>query len=147
MNKKTLFFIITLIIIGIIAVSQTYLNYTTHTNPPVLNEPQWDSPRTKELFSRACADCHSNETKWPGYSTVFPLSFFIQNHVTEGREHFNVSVWGIQRKNEGDDAAEEVRENEMPPFTYKLAHPEARLTNQEQQELVNGLEKTFKKQH
>ena len=114
-----------------------------HTNLPVMSEPQWDSPRTKELFNRACADCHSNETKYPWYSQVAPVSWLVTHDIEEGREHFNVSVWGIQKKNEGEDAAKEVKEGEMPMWIYTIAHPEARLSDNEKQELINGLEKTF----
>ena len=92
---------------------------------------------------RACGDCHSNETKWPWYSNIAPLSWSIYNHVMEGREHFNVSMWGIQKKNEGEDAAEEVEEGKMPLKSYLLAHPEARLSDAEKKELIAGLKRTF----
>ncbi|HSR74031.1 MAG TPA: heme-binding domain-containing protein, partial [Sulfurovum sp.] len=61
-----------------------------HVNPQVIAEPEWDSKQTRDLFVRACADCHSNETKWPWYSNIAPLSWLIQYDVEEGREHFNV---------------------------------------------------------
>ena len=114
-----------------------------HTNPEVLSKPKWDSPRTKELFMRACGDCHSNETKWPWYSSIAPASWLVTYDVDEGREHFNVSMWGVQKENEGDEAAKEVREGEMPPFGYLLAHPEARLDEAEKRELIGGLVRTF----
>ncbi len=114
-----------------------------HTNPKVVAEPQWDSPRTREIFMRACGDCHSNETKWPWYSNIAPLSWSIYHHVMEGREHFNVSMWGVQKENEGEDAAEEVEEGEMPLKSYLIAHPEARLSDSEKSELIEGLKRTF----
>lgn len=114
-----------------------------HTNPSVQAEPQWDSPRTRELFIRACGDCHSNETKWPWYSNIAPISWSVYYHVMEGREHFNISMWSLQKKNKGDEAAEEVEEGEMPLKSYLLAHPEARLTDAEKRELILGLKKTF----
>ncbi|MDP3586453.1 MAG: heme-binding domain-containing protein [Sulfuricurvum sp.] len=117
-----------------------------HTNPHIISEPQWDSPRTKELFNNACADCHSHETKYPWYSDVAPVSWLLQRDIDEGREHFNVSTWGAQKKNEGKEAAKEVREGEMPPWFYLPTHPEAKLTDIQKQELVNGLEKTFGKE-
>ena len=43
-----------------------------HDNPEVVREPEWDQPRTRELFFRACRDCHSNETSWPWYSSIAP---------------------------------------------------------------------------
>ena len=114
-----------------------------HTNPPVVAEPQWDSPQTRALFMRACGDCHSNETKWPWYSNVAPISWSVAHHVEEGREHFNVSMWGAQKKNKADEAAEEVEEGEMPLKSYLLAHPEARLSDAEKEALIEGLKKTF----
>lgn len=114
-----------------------------HTNPKVIAEPKWDSPKTRELFMKACVDCHSHETKWPAYSNVAPISWMVYNHVVEGREHFNVSAWGYQKKNEGEDASEEVEEDEMPLTSYLLAHPEAKLSNAETKTLIEGLKRTF----
>ncbi len=114
-----------------------------HTNPPIVAEPMWDSQTTRELFNRACADCHAHTTQWPWYSNIAPISWIISEHVEEGREHFNVSMWGIQKKNEGDEAAEEVEEGEMPIFGYDITHPEARLTADEKAALIQGLKATF----
>jgi mono/diheme cytochrome c family protein len=114
-----------------------------HTNPPVMSEVQWDSPRTQELFNRACADCHSNESKYPWYSNIAPVSWLIAHDIEEGREKMNVSMIGVQKKNKLKDAADEVKEGEMPIPPYLIAHPEARLSDAEKKELVSGLEKTF----
>ncbi len=114
-----------------------------HVNPEVLGEVQWYSPETKEIFMKACGDCHSNETKWPWYSHIAPISWSVYHHVEEGREHFNVSMWGHQKKNEGKDAAEELEEGEMPLTSYLLAHPEARLNDAEKKILREGLKRTF----
>jgi hypothetical protein len=66
----------------------------------------------------------------------------VQHDVEEGREHFNVSEWG-REKNDGDEAAERVREGEMPLWFYLPAHPEARLSDEEKDELIEGLVATF----
>ena len=43
----------------------------------------------------------------------------------------------------GPDVIQEVLESgEMPPATYLLLHPEARLTDQEMQVLIDGLPKS-----
>ena len=114
-----------------------------YENPPVIAEPKWDSRTTKDLFNRACADCHSHKTRWPWYSRIAPMSWIITDHVIEGREHFNVSAWGVQKENEGEDAAEEVGEGEMPIFGYDITHPEARFTHEEKLLLIRGLRATF----
>lgn len=131
----------------IAAVAIQFIPYgKDHTNLPTMSAPQWDSPRTQELFARACGDCHSHETKYPWYSNIAPVSWLVARDIKEGREHFNVSLWGIQKENEGEDAAKEVREGEMPMWIYTLAHPEAKLSESEKQELIGGLEKTFGKE-
>lgn len=133
-----------LAIVVIVAVAIQFIPYgKDHSNPPVVAEPQWDSPKTKALFIRACADCHSHETKWPWYSNIAPISWLTQYDVKEGREHFNVSMWGVQKKNDGDEAKEEFEEGEMPPWFYMIAHPEAKLSESEAKVFMKGLVATF----
>jgi mono/diheme cytochrome c family protein len=111
-------------------------------NPPVLAEPAWDSPGTRALFMRACADCHSNETRWPWYTAVAPASWLIARDVTEGREKLNISEWG-RGGQDADEAADTVREGEMPPWFYLPLHAEAALSSAERQALIAGLVATF----
>jgi mono/diheme cytochrome c family protein len=112
------------------------------SNPSVVAEPAWDSPRTRELFLRTCGDCHSNQTRWPWYSRVAPLSWLVTADVAEGREHLNVSEWHREQEH-ADEAAEEYREGEMPLWFYLPVHPEARLSPAERGELIGGLVATF----
>lgn len=112
-----------------------------HANPPVQTRPQWKGAQTEALFRRACADCHSNETVWPWYSNVAPVSWLVQNHVDEGRSKFNIHTPGFGR--EADEAAETVRKGEMPEKTYLPTHPEARLSAAERDALIQGLQATF----
>jgi hypothetical protein len=114
-----------------------------HSNPPVLAEPAWSSPEARAAFFRSCGDCHSHETRWPWYSQIAPVSWLVQRDVDEGRGHFNVSAWGVQKKNDGDEAAEEVREEAMPLPIYLVTHPEARLTAAEREALARALAATF----
>jgi len=132
-----------ILIIGAISIVAIQFIPVKHENPKVVAEPQWNTQKTKDLFFRACADCHSNETKWPWYSKIAPISWLINYDVKEGREHFNVSMWGAQKKNKGDEAGEEFREKEMPLWFYTMAHPEAQFSDEENSELLNGLIATF----
>jgi mono/diheme cytochrome c family protein len=113
-----------------------------HENPAVIAEPAWDSPQTRELFFRACKDCHSYETNWPWYASIAPISWMMQYDIEEGRSHFNVSRWG-QGKQDADEAAGMLRKGEMPPWFYLPAHPEAQLTDAEKQALIAGFVATF----
>lgn len=113
-----------------------------HSNPPVLAEPQWDSPRTEELVRRACYDCHSNEVVWPWYASVAPLSWLVLGHVEDGRDELNFSEWG-RREQEIDEIVESVVEGSMPTWDYELLHSEARFSDAERDELIAGLRATF----
>ena len=109
-----------------------------HTNPPVVQEPNWDSPQTRQLAVRACFDCHSNETVWPWYSNIAPVSWLVQNDVNEGRGRLNFSEWG-RGEMEIDEVGEVIRRGEMPPSYFVILHPDARLTAAEQEALIRGL--------
>lgn len=114
-----------------------------HDNPPVRAEPSWNAPETRALARRACFDCHSHETRWPWYSFIAPASWLLTSHVSTGRRHLDFSGWDRPQKH-AKDAVEEIREGEMPLFSYLLLHPEARLDEKEKDELMKGLELTFK---
>ena len=109
-----------------------------HSNPPVVGEPTWNSPQTRLLAQRACFDCHSNETQWPWYSNVAPLSWLVQRDVQEGRDHLNFSEWG-QGRQRAEDSGETIREGRMPPAYYILTHPQAKLSVGEKDTLIRGL--------
>ncbi len=110
------------------------------TNPPIERTVDWDSPETKATFYRACADCHSHETKWPWYSHVAPVSWKVIHNINEGREEFNISATDL---GEADEAGEKVLEGEMPPTEYVRFHSEAKLTPEEKDTFVVGLISTF----
>ncbi len=117
-----------------------------HENPPVTATPAWDSPRTESLVRGACYDCHSNETRWPWYARVAPVSWLVTDHVEEGRQHLNFSTWRVTPAEAGSIAAEiaeVVREGEMPTLDFRLIHAEARLSDAEKQELIDGVNASF----
>ncbi|HSJ27302.1 MAG TPA: heme-binding domain-containing protein [Acidimicrobiia bacterium] len=85
---------------------------------------------------RACFDCHSNETVWPWYSTIAPMSWLVQRDADEGREELNFSEW---HRDQDNDAAETVLDRSMPPRQYLLLHPEVRLSDEQLATLAAGL--------
>ncbi|MBX3248686.1 MAG: heme-binding domain-containing protein [Myxococcales bacterium] len=127
--------------IGLFLVAQLVPYGRAHTNPPVVQEPAWDRPATRALAVRACFDCHSNETRWPWYAHVAPMSWLVQRDVDVGRRVMNFSEWN-RRYEEADEAAETVLEGEMPLGVYLLLHPSARLSVDEKRALADGLAAT-----
>jgi mono/diheme cytochrome c family protein len=139
--RRVLGIVLAIVVIGFVAI-QLVPYGREHTNPPVTGEPAWDTARTQALFMQTCGDCHSNETAWPWYTNIAPVSWRIQAHVDDGREAFNVSEWGTGEQ-EADEAAEQVLDGDMPPFDYLLVHPAANLSAADEQALVDGLAATF----
>lgn len=126
--------------IALVVVIQAYR--PARDNPPI------DATRTLEaavpvpagverILADSCNDCHSDQTHWPWYSNVAPISWIVADHVTNGRRHLNFSEW---LRPDVDDPAEytrqklisacrELRLGRMPLLSYELLHPEARLSS------------------
>ena len=107
----------------------------SRTNPPVEGDFR-GSAEVVSVLRRACYDCHSNETVWPWYSRVAPVSWVIAHDVNEGRAELNFSTWD-QLSTEKQAKAmkeswKEVAEGEMPTWYYVVLHPEARLSANDQ---------------
>ncbi len=85
----------------------------------------------REVLRRACYDCHSNETVWPWYGQVAPVSWLVARDIALGREAVNYSLWSRypagERRELLEETWEEVAEGEMPPAAYRALHPQARL--------------------
>ncbi len=82
-----------------------------HDNPPVVQDTPWGSPEAEAIARRSCYDCHSNETTWPWYSKVAPMSWLAQNDIREGRRALNFSTWG-----QGEFETGEIAESRTPRF-------------------------------
>ncbi|HSJ85045.1 MAG TPA: heme-binding domain-containing protein [Acidimicrobiia bacterium] len=133
-----------LIVTGVFVLAIQFIPYgRAHANPPVQAEPVWSSSETRELTVRACFDCHSNETEWPWYSNIAPVSWLVQRDVDQGRAKANWSEWASDPDDESSESAETVIDGSMPPGLFTILHPEARLTDAEVDALVAGLESTF----
>jgi hypothetical protein len=126
-----------LVVLGLFVLIQIIPYGRNHTNPPVVSEPTWDSAQTRALAAQACLDCHSNDTIWPWYSNIAPISWLVQHDVEEGRQRLNFSEWG-QRRQETEEIYGLINNGEMPPAQFLFMHPEARLTESEKQALITG---------
>lgn len=98
----------------------------------------------KAVFERSCKDCHSNETAWPWYSFVAPMSWVVARDVHQGRKKMNFSEWGSypsQRKEDRlEEICEQVTNGEMPDRKYALFHRSARLSPQEREAVCQWTE-------
>ncbi|MDX1471786.1 MAG: heme-binding domain-containing protein [Flavobacteriaceae bacterium] len=106
--------------------------FLAETNPP--NDVQF-------ILEQHCFDCHSNNTIYPWYGSITPVNFWLDDHVEEGKEHFNVSVWEEYSLKKKDHKLEEliemVESREMPLESYTYAHWDARLSEEEINSVVS----------
>jgi hypothetical protein len=90
------------------------------------------TPQVAAIIDRSCIDCHSNKTRWPWYSNVAPVSWFVIDHVNEGRENLNFSEWGRYKQRDVDGVLKqicrEVRAGAMPLSSYTPLHPGSKLS-------------------
>jgi mono/diheme cytochrome c family protein len=124
--------------LGLMVVVQFVPYGRDHTNPPVTQAAAFAPGPGRELARGACFDCHSNETVWPWYTNIAPGSWLVQRDVDEGRATLNFSEWDRPQA-EVDELLEVVRDGEMPPTSYSLIHPSARLSDAERATLLEAL--------
>lgn len=114
---------------------QAYIAFEEETEP---------QEGVQETLRSACYDCHSNHTRYPWYSNVAPVSYWLALHIDEGKEHLNFSEWASYSAKKKDhkleEIAEEVKEAKMPLKEYTWTHYDARLTDEQKEALVEWAE-------
>jgi hypothetical protein len=107
-------------------------------NPPVVADAPWPDVASAEVARSSCYACHSNETDWPLYSYVAPMSWLVRSDVENGRDELNFSDWD-RDEGEADDAVEAIEDGSMPPDRYTLIHRDASLSDDERDVLISAL--------
>ena len=99
------------------------------------------TPDVASILDRSCRDCHSNQTVWPWYTNVAPISWWLSNHVNEGRHDLNLSEWGRlpgdRQERKLRQICDEVEDGAMPMSSYLPMHPAARLSEQDKKTLCD----------
>lgn len=102
-------------------------------------------PQVKTILKKSCYDCHSNQTNWPFYSYIAPISWFITSDVKEGRRHVNFTEWNNlspeKKKRVKEELLEEISEDGMPLPSYRMMHPDAKLSDEQKAILKDWVEK------
>ena len=146
-RRKLILGVIGVIFVGFIGLQlippeQVFSDYKYPGNPPVGQQFQWDSPQTEQLARSACYDCHSNETVYPWYSHIAPVSWLVYDDVNVARDSLNFSTW-TKQEIDVDDIIDQIQQGAMPKPIYLPLHPEAHLTAEQKAQLIAGLQATF----
>jgi Haem-binding domain len=140
---------IAVIVIAVIFVGMQAIRPTL-SNPPVdesltINSRTQMTPEVASILDRSCRDCHSNKTVWPWYTKLAPVSWWLADHVNEGRQNLNVSEWGKLPKDRQDrklrQMCDEVQDGMMPLSSYLPMHPVAKLSEQDKKTLCDWTDK------
>ncbi|MEJ8589764.1 heme-binding domain-containing protein [Riemerella anatipestifer] len=122
------------------------------TNPPVDKGMDFAQIKkmpesTANILKSACYDCHSNETKYPWYTNIQPVAWFVKEHIDDGRKRLNFSTFATyspeKQAEKIEESIEEIEKGGMPLESYLLAHPEAKLSDSQKQELVSFLKQSI----
>lgn len=120
-------------------------------NPAARNTQPILSAKSDEILKRACFDCHSNETRYPWYANVPPISFGVAMHIAEAREELNFSNWDTlpqgKRAHKLQHAWAEIKEGEMPLGSYIWLHPEAKLSQADKDQISQDIATVYGPQY
>lgn len=123
------------------------------TNPPIdkgmdFVEIKKTPDNISSLLKTSCYDCHSHETTYPWYSNIAPASWFLQNHIKEGRRKFNFSTFAMydtkRQIHKMEECVEMIEKRKMPLESYYIGHQDAKLTDEQRVELVNYFKREIK---
>lgn len=126
---------------------------TNKINKPVNHKMNFvEAKKTPEKISgmikASCYDCHSDETVYPKYAFIAPISWSVKSHINEGREHLNFSIWETYNKDLKESmlsrAIETVQNKTMPMPGYIVYHKEANLSEAERKLLTAYFEEMLK---
>lgn len=140
--KRLFRFALYLLLIAFVAI-QFYR--PPRTNPPVDAQHVMQAPpQVQSILDRSCNDCHTNNTTWPWYTNIAPVSWFTIDHVNEAREELSFSEFGTYAPKKADHKLEEICEmvekGEMPLREYVWLHPSARLSEADKRTLCEWAE-------
>jgi hypothetical protein len=107
------------------------------------------TPEVTRVFERACQDCHSNNTQWPWYARIAPVSWMVTSDVERGRDFMNLSDWSHYSSSRKlgylAAMADATRNRQMPPRVYSALHPNARLTAPERSLIANWAGREYRR--
>lgn len=95
----------------------------------------------QQLLETSCYDCHSNNTNYPWYNKIQPVSWFLEHHIEEGKEELNFSDFGSysgrKQKSKLKSVISQIEDDKMPMPSYTVMHADAKLSEADKKLLIN----------
>ncbi len=138
--KYKIIFVLLIIGVGIQFVP-TSINQDRKENTPTAFVKLYSPPlQVQNLLKNSCADCHSNYTAYPWYNKLQPMSWFLENHIKEGKSKLNFDEFDTysdrKKRNKLTSIKGQIEENEMPLSSYTFIHRESKLSDEEKEILI-----------
>ncbi|WP_196892423.1 heme-binding domain-containing protein [Aureivirga marina] len=134
---------ILLFIVAVLVIIQFFRPDKNTSNEVSINKITDVPPHIEQILKTSCYDCHSNNTVYPWYSNIAPVSWIIANHVNDGKKHVNFDEWKTyndnQRKHNIHDLEEVIMENSMPMSSYTILHKNAVLSDKDKKDLLEWI--------
>lgn len=149
--KKTLKYIAVICLVALVIIQFIPANLPATSDDSSLDLGNTETlpPEVKLILQRACYDCHSNQTVYPWYSNVAPVSWLVARDTRLGRDELNFSTWAELSKRKKiktlGNIAEEVEDKKMPLKIYTFVHRDAILTDHEIETLSTWTKSLSKK--
>jgi len=126
-------FVLCAVFLGVQAVPMPMRSQSQKSRHTETNMTQTIDPKVGRILDRACGDCHSEDTRWPWYSRIAPVSWMMTRHVEHGKGKLNFTGWsnGTHTANELQEICDAVSDGSMPLTSYRLIHRNARLSSEE----------------
>jgi len=130
----------TLITLAVVFVAAQFVR-PAFSNPPINPAHELRAPaHVQSIIDRSCIDCHTSRTRYPWYSQISPVSWWLKDHIDEGRGELNLSEFGTYSPKKAAHKLEEVHEmikkDEMPLREYVWGHPSAKLSDADKKSLI-----------
>ena len=98
------------------------------------------SQDVQQILATACNDCHTNNTNYPWYASIQPVDWWLNDHIKDGKKHFNMSEFGAyslrKQYHKLEEVVEQIKEKEMPLSSYSWIHGNAKLSAEQQNKII-----------
>lgn len=107
----------------------------------VYNVPE----KVEVIFKTSCYDCHSDNTMYPWYNKLQPVSWIMEGHIKKGKAELNFNEFGSyserRQKSKFKSILSQVKDGDMPLTSYTWMHREAKLSENEKKALEDWINK------
>jgi hypothetical protein len=144
MKRVKIVLIVLLVILIVIQFFHPKKNISTAKSPTDISALYPVPADVARVLNKACNDCHSNNTRYPWYSNLQPVAWWLDNHIQEGKRELNFNEFASyplrKQYHKLEEVSEQLEEGHMPLSSYTFIHTDAKLTDTEKAALTSWVD-------